>query len=459
MESKFYLDPVFYSKESSGAEKISNRPRHLTKTFNLDLKSLTEYFAFGEIWDGRTMFSDVWRRYPEPGLFRYHPDYRHNLQWFGIQLARTLQSAVERRLDENKEYGITLSGGLDSRSVLSAIPAEKRENVVAFTFGKEGTDEVRIAKKVAKYLGVREHVIIPVTPEMVVEYAPHEMENTDGMCYCGVSFSTPAAKLMRQHVDVIFDGCALDLTLGGSYLNSKKFRAIDCMEFPRMQLFNEQELKKLMPGVKFPALKNVISNEGRKYISNGKIPDIYDEFSFYTRVLWGEVGDISVLDHVKVLHPTMDHDFLDVVLSVPAELRYQHRAHRAMCLHLDRGLSRIPYNKTMLPVKFPIWLWNIGSKFELGKYFIKKKMGLSDNRYYVDFYGWFFKNKPFREFIREWICEYEDPFINQEYIQAIYYQTEKNKVDNLLRLLYIISFRLFLNSLSKKDVQIQTNSV
>jgi hypothetical protein len=294
---------------------------------------------------------------------------------------------------------------------------------------------------------------------MVVEYAAHEMENTDGMCYCGVSFSTPAAKIMQQYVDVIFDGCALDLTLGGSYLSSKKFKGLDCNVFPRMNLFTEKELKKLMPGVNFPTLKDVIFKESKKYIASGKIPNIYDEFSFYTRVLWGEVGDISVLDYVKVLHPTMDHDFLDIVLSVPAELRYNHQAHREMCLKLNRELSRIPYNKTMLPVKFPIWLWNIGSKFELGKYFIKKKLGLPDNRYYVDFYGWFFKNQTFHDFVHYWICEYEDPFINQDYIQGIYNQTEKNKVDNLLRLLYIISFRLFLDSLKKKDVQIQTNSL
>jgi len=215
MENKFFLNPVFYSIDSSESVRISNRPRHLTRTYNLDLLSLTEYFAFGEIWDGRTMFADVRRKYPEPGLFRYHPDYHHNLEWFGAQLAKSLQSAVGRRLDEEKEYGVTLSGGLDSRSVLAAIPAEKRKNVVAFTFGNERSDEVRIAKKVAKYLEVKEHVIIPVTPEMVVKYAPHEMENTDGMCYCGVSFSTPAAKIMKEYVDEIFDGCALDLTLGG----------------------------------------------------------------------------------------------------------------------------------------------------------------------------------------------------------------------------------------------------
>lgn len=50
-------------------------------------------------------------------------------------------------MKDDLRYGLTLSGGLDSRIVLGVIDKDKKKEILAITFGPSNCDEVKIVKK------------------------------------------------------------------------------------------------------------------------------------------------------------------------------------------------------------------------------------------------------------------------------------------------------------------------
>ena len=77
------------------------------------------------------------------------------------------KKAVNMRILSNN-VGITLTGGLDSRSLIGAINSSKLSNINAYTMGALDSEEVLIASEVAKVLNV-EYSPFEVTPEKVLD--------------------------------------------------------------------------------------------------------------------------------------------------------------------------------------------------------------------------------------------------------------------------------------------------
>lgn len=69
-----------------------------------------------------------------------------------------LRSFLERFLDEHPEPALHLSGGQDTRLVLSAIPVARRRGLTAITMGEPGTPDVDISAALASRYGMR-HVV------------------------------------------------------------------------------------------------------------------------------------------------------------------------------------------------------------------------------------------------------------------------------------------------------------
>ena len=74
-------------------------------------------------------------------------------------LGKLFRQAVERRLPQG-EFEIPLSGGLDSRAILAAVPEHR--SVTATTFGQATSADYRIAKRVASFRGC-EHQFIEIS--------------------------------------------------------------------------------------------------------------------------------------------------------------------------------------------------------------------------------------------------------------------------------------------------------
>jgi asparagine synthase (glutamine-hydrolysing) len=79
---------------------------------------------------------------------------------------QAVSRAVQELMAANPDASLELSGGLDSRVVLAAIPRSARRNLVAITVGPDDGDDVRIARHLAVREGL-DHVVIGGAAEAV----------------------------------------------------------------------------------------------------------------------------------------------------------------------------------------------------------------------------------------------------------------------------------------------------
>ena len=78
---------------------------------------------------------------------------------FYENLAGVFRRAVEKRIFPGVRYGLTLSGGLDSRVVAQVLSDKTSNSALAITFGNLESDEVRYAVSVADRLAMQKRII------------------------------------------------------------------------------------------------------------------------------------------------------------------------------------------------------------------------------------------------------------------------------------------------------------
>lgn len=150
----------------------------------LDGRSIAEMTHFGLAFDDGTPFHGLHRvpfdGYLEPEddgeLRRFVYDPRPPAEFDYVEeLADRLRRAIRRRIDLPGRTGILLSGGYDSRTILSQHPGMD----VGYTVGYPGSDEVTVAKDVAAQYGV-DHETLAVTSRYL-DLRPEVIQYTQGL--------------------------------------------------------------------------------------------------------------------------------------------------------------------------------------------------------------------------------------------------------------------------------------
>ncbi|WP_437192725.1 asparagine synthase-related protein [Planctomicrobium sp. SH527] len=151
------------------------------------------------------------------------------------QLESALRFVGEDLTRGSKKVAATLSGGADSRVVLSCIPADKRS--VAITYGDHVNFENEIANSIATAVGV-DHRLIIRQPEMYAEIPALEArllgyERGPGHCH-GYALKLSKTKvdfdllLCGDRADTLVKGIYVPRRLFGFYHN--KFNPIWCIK-------------------------------------------------------------------------------------------------------------------------------------------------------------------------------------------------------------------------------------
>lgn len=152
----------------------------------LDLRALSEYFAFGYIPTPRTAFKNVEKVYPgqrivvsSNGIDRqkfYKPTINpvdHSFSKASETLRGLVTDSVQKRLMSDVPLGTFLSGGIDS-TILTGVISQIRDNPVqTFTvgFAQDRFDESDVARDVARYHGT-DHTEYVVSSKDVYEAIP-----------------------------------------------------------------------------------------------------------------------------------------------------------------------------------------------------------------------------------------------------------------------------------------------
>lgn len=134
---------------------------------------------------------------------------------------RALVSSVEKRLMDVSEVGLLLSGGVDScllAKMLADSADEKGINVVAYTVGVPGSEDVSNARAFAREIGVDCRVRELRVPE-VEDYIPDVIEAVEERDFvqveAGVGIYAAMEMAGQDGIEVMFSGQGPDELWGG----------------------------------------------------------------------------------------------------------------------------------------------------------------------------------------------------------------------------------------------------
>jgi len=134
-----------------------------------------------------------------------NPDLSDRL-FIQTKIKELLTTAVAKRLYADRPIGFLLSGGLDS-SLIVAIATKilGPEKIVCFSTGVEGSPDVEAAKEVVKYLGIKNHHIVPFSVTQGLSELPNVIRTIETYDITTIRASTPQhllAKYISQETEI-----------------------------------------------------------------------------------------------------------------------------------------------------------------------------------------------------------------------------------------------------------------
>ncbi len=154
---------------------------------------------------------------------------RRSVDDIAEEYAAGMRQAVVQRIKDAKRPALMLSGGLDSRLVLAAATAEKRE-ITCITAVSQENRELRVARTAAEVTG-QPFAPCEISPGTVVAHYPEAALATEGLYPAPMNLFALWPELDTRH-DVFLHGYAIDYTIRGLYLPRQRFLNA---KWPRLQ--------------------------------------------------------------------------------------------------------------------------------------------------------------------------------------------------------------------------------
>ncbi|MEL7526110.1 MAG: asparagine synthase-related protein [Pseudomonadota bacterium] len=162
-----------FSYQGSGCAAVGTSASAIARTFArpLDQFGLFQQMTIGHLLDNTTMFEDVTMvpagssAHLKDGTLSVQENHDHSAPPQSLRIedgVDLVRKSVERCVNALPDAGMELSGGLDSRVVLSAIPEQLRAGRRAVTIGYPGSPDIESAKKIAGICDLS-HEIVDLT--------------------------------------------------------------------------------------------------------------------------------------------------------------------------------------------------------------------------------------------------------------------------------------------------------
>ncbi len=342
-------------------------------TPKINHESVQDFFSEGYLKDNKTWFDGV-ELLPSGTVLTWDiKTSKHHIQqywsWSDIkpfigkvnekdivdELGYLFSQAIERQTKQSEKIGITLSGGLDSRAILAAIPKNNR-SIPTLTFGKVDCDDAQIAKEVANLKGasfqfyeLNHHNWL--TPRLKgIWYSDGQLDLTH-------MHGIEAFEDIREKFQINMSGYLGDALLGGSYLNNTAGSS-----FKKYQ------------------------NRGRRFIAMG------------TRLM-----ETSI--HVR--KPFFDNQLMEFTISIPESMRKKSYIYNKMLLHkYPEYFQSIPWQNTGYAIgsstykKFTIRFLNSFKRQYRNRLSIMTGVEYNNPNRYTDYPRWI-RQEPAISFFKE----------------------------------------------------------
>jgi asparagine synthase (glutamine-hydrolysing) len=374
---RYGLRPLYYLRQedlllfASEMKSILTLPQVKRE---IDLRGMTEFFSFGFVMQDRTLFQQIKVLRPasilvfQEGTLQirsyWNLDLREDPGKFDKEgsLERAhflLKQAVRRQLEDGVPKVLSLSGGLDSRTLLGAA-VQSGHRIPSFTFGTRDCPDQKLAKAAADSLGT-ENRFFELSPDFLEVWAKRGVWLTEGMNNCvnfhGMEF-TPE---IRRQALVVLNGFMGGELFGFLSLSSARLLfqkgskgwiegAFRLANHP----FADSELAGLFQPKHYSQMRDLPFPSFKE--SMGACPfDSPFNKSYWFRFreqapksfLYGLLLDNDLVEYRA---PFCDYDLVDFVSSVPPKQKMLAIFHRRLLTEKFPPLGSIPYQRTGLPV-------------------------------------------------------------------------------------------------------------
>ncbi len=301
----------------------------------------------------------------------------------GEAIAFGMRRSMARRTSDQSRYGLFLSGGHDSRTVLAALPSAP----LCITVGYSDNYEVSCARKLAEVAGA---------PFRFIQLPPDHLNQVadPASLLCGGLYSIDHALFLGLNdavspdADVVFHGHGIDYMYQGMYLPAKHltiagrpmfFRQLTPLSGDLASAFNNEIPFRL----KYVDLMLFVRPEWRSRLADhlrasaeavledsrdvaATDADRWEYFLIHAlarHFAWPNIGSMMVGTEQRT--PSFDNDLFDVYLSMPPEMRVTAAALRSAQWQLNPKLASVPTGNWGMPASYsPLakTAWLVGRK-------------------------------------------------------------------------------------------------
>ncbi len=365
----------FYYVEHNGRLLFASEVKAILedRTFNKVVNNLaiSDFISLGYILGDKTYFEGINLLppasilvYDRDGLsikaywdINYAEDYEsYSEESYVEELSNLLWQALERCMQGNHEIGTTLSGGLDTRTIVAYID-KKHYPLHTFTYGPAGCSDAKLAEMVADCLGTTHH-FFDLKPSYLIDHIRRAVWLTDGMLNYIHSRGVAVSKDIAQHnVDIcLFGRQSLDDPMSiRSVKKDLPANATEDMFLPyswdaispklREELFTDSYYSIIRDCISI-SISQIQRNPSIRLASN-KLHYHYMK-QMWPRFLFQDV--ITFRSTVEIRRPFLDNDLVDFILTIPPKLRRDKYLLIRVFVRFFPDLARIPYQRTGLPL-------------------------------------------------------------------------------------------------------------
>ena len=319
-----------------------------------------------------------------------------------------LKQSIKIRTENYESVCLGISGGLDSRIVLSALNDSFDGDINCFTYGPDLFNEKTIANQVTSTIGIN-NVNISFPDDIYLNFY------NDGIYYSGgASMFKHGIQIHMYHslknyfsTNGLIQGSALDLVLGSSFSNENIVgikNKNDLVEYYIKHFFNYSRnsfvnlFKDRNIGEHYYDYSVELVKNSLKKIDGDFAVDWNDAFSFEYRIKrWYNYNLIYPLYSFDLLLPTYDNYLIKLISKIPWRERLFSSFRIKILERMNKTFSQINYNKTMQPAWLKPPYGQIFNEYqnrleqEKLKLWFKsnKNVYLPSNRYDSNFLEWF----------------------------------------------------------------------
>lgn len=358
---------LFHSAPGAGARPLASSSSlvagHLAEA-ELDQVAVAVQSLLGWQLGQRTLFAGI--RKLEPGaIARLGPDgvridaprevvrERISRARAVADAANLLRRSLNALLDDHPDAVLQLTGGMDSRLLLSAIPESRRRGLRAMTLEVPGSGDVAIARKIAQRYGIRHEVhgladAQDLDPAAAWERVFAESVKLDAM-------ADPVALAAQRIAERAFDQGVRISGLGGEIargfyyvgrVRDRTYSRADAEQLASWRMFVNEAIEPGLLVADFSTWAREVAND-QVYEAMAAGGDEWfraaDHLYLRHRMQrWAGATDTAVSDQRVVLNPMLDPGFLEIAACLAPGDKAGSRFLGALQMELDADLGLLP---------------------------------------------------------------------------------------------------------------------